>query len=356
MSSSVQSQIIAEPRIYYHEEKLQGKPVESEVITRQIFDFIVNESPSMKYRDMEKTRLVKKDGALESAYVPMFRYATIRKDGIPYKSSDHGSFYLPGAIILHDINDVLPFPSEFYFIAHIGDHLELCRASGGDGIRWYQLADRYETVSDPAILKKVEETLKYLKDRVGYELEKKKEEEEKRAKEVASRPQLSQAKKAPYLALTEMCLGENPRKKGVLALIDRLKAYEDGKEDYASTYDEFAMYMNHNNIPFIITVDWKESIEELEAWIRAALEENFKKTFRFDMSGAGRAFDEDSTVSGDGVFLAFDNQLRALGLQIGMIETDSDSYQFVVHKVEDAKKIHALPGFRIRELTPDWQP
>lgn len=170
-----QAQKAANPRIYYHSEKLLGKPIETKVINLKVFDSIIRDALKETYKIGEKSRLILKDGEFDSVYVDMFKYCTVRKDGITY-DADEGSFYLPEAIILFDVSDYTPFPSDFYFIAKINDQLELCRGSGGKDVQWYQLPDSYTVVDDPVIIEKVEETIDYFEGFVAYELERQKEE------------------------------------------------------------------------------------------------------------------------------------------------------------------------------------
>lgn len=333
MNSYAQNSVIVTPRIYYREEKLLGNPIETKIINLENFNYIVQNARQQTYKIEKKTRLVLKDGDFESVYVDMFKYCTVRRDGITY-DSDEGSFYLPEALILFDNSDYAPFPSEFYYIAKINDRLELGFCKGGEGVKWHELPSRRTTVEDSATIEKAEETIDYFKDFVAYEVEQEEEAEAERALAIANREFLGEETKSAYIALTELCMPDSPRKKEVLSFIDGLKQYDDD-EEYRTTYNEFRMYLNHNGIPFIITLDWKEAADELEAWIQSAVEENFKKTFHFEDEGK---YDEDSSVSDDGLFSAFDRQLQKIGLAVGMIETDGDEYQMIVYPAHKKDK------------------
>ncbi len=337
MSTYVQGQVVATPRIYYHEEKLHGNSIETKFININAFDYILREAPSEVYKSTEKNKMILIDGEFDFVPVDMFKYCVIRRDGITYKA-DEGSFYLPEAIVLLDVSDYLPFPSEFYFVAKIDNQLELCLCSGGEGVKWNELPDRIQTVNDPEIIKKAEETIDDLKDRIAYDLEQLKEEEAEKEAIITNRKSLSEKKMLAYNDLTKLCMPDSPKKEEVLSFITGLKEYDDN-EEYGTTYDEFRMYLNHNSIPFIITLDWKEAVKEFEAWVKAAVEENFRKTFKFDH---GDKYDEDSTVSDDGVFAAFDQQLHTIGLQITMIETDGDEYQLIIHPTNSIDKVSKI--------------
>lgn len=343
MNMHVRNQVIAAPRIYYHEEKLQGDPIATKVINFETFDYILQHALRDVYTIEEVQRLVLIDGEFESVAIDMFKYCTVRKDGITYNAGTK-SFYLPEAIILYDISDRSPFPSTFYFVAKIKDQLELCFCDNRENLKWDELPDSYTTTVDPVLIKKAEETINYLKDYVAYEVEQQTEEEAKIASVIANRKPLSKEKKAAYLNLTELCMPDSHRKGQVRSLIEELKDYNDG-EGYGTTYDEFRMFLNNKQIPFIITVDWKESIEELEAWVSDAVKENFEKTFRFDTGGK---YNEESTVSDEGLIASFDQQLQKIGLQISMIETGGDEYQLIIHAVDAADEV--LQAMKIIEI------
>lgn len=169
MTNTIENRIIATPRVYYLEEKLQGNPIETDIINISVFDFIMCNYQSEVYETQAATKVVRTERELESEYVELFKYCIIRKDGIHYDGKD-GSFYLPEAIIMFDLNDNLPFPSAFYFIAKIKKQLELGHCRGGKGVEWYQLADTLSSVTEPEILKKAEETISYLKGYIEFEL------------------------------------------------------------------------------------------------------------------------------------------------------------------------------------------
>ena len=50
-------------------------------------------------------------------------------------------------------------------------------------------------------------------------------------------------------------------------------------------------------------------------------------------------YDEDATVSENNVFEEFDQPLRENGLQLGFINTQSDEYIAVLHKIQDKEKV-----------------
>jgi len=323
------------PRIYYRETKLKGPPLETKIITLETFDYIqkyafyntLMKDMLLDTYEMDKiSKLVLEDGEFKSVYIDTFNRCTIRKDGISYEATE-GNFYLPEAIIMYDAVDSGPFVLEYYFIAKVNNQLELCFCKKDADVKWHQSPDYCTATNDPATIKKVEDTLVLLKDRIAYDWEQWERERMEKEVKASYRKPLSVKKKAAYVRLTELCMPDSPKKKEVLEFIKNLKEYDNG-EEYATTYDEFRMYLNENLIPFIITLDWSEAIGEFESWVRDAVEENFKKTFKFDR---GNRFNDDSSVSDKDVFYEFDRQLAKVGLKISMIETNGDEYQLVIH-------------------------
>jgi len=276
-----------EPRIYYQEEKLYGAPVASQVIMLDIFNFILNNVSYQQYKTGEPLGADVKDTDFAPPASARFKFSFIRNDGFVYQSKDEGNFYLPQAIIMFDESDYGSSPIDFYFIARIKDALELGHFQDSKEGQWFQIPGRITSLSDPAIIKRMESTLEELLRQVEAEKQAKAE----KAAKKAARPPASQGKRAAYASLTKLCLPQSPRQAEVLALIDDLKEYD-------STYDDFRMHMNHNDIPFIITLDWKEAVGELEAWASHAARENFGREFRFEPG----EYDDESSVGDDGLF------------------------------------------------------
>ena len=48
-----------------------------------------------------------------------------------------------------------------------------------------------------------------------------------------------------------------------------------------------------------------------------------------------------ASVSFDNVFKDFDNAINAIGFQLSFIDTNSDQYVIVVHKIEDIEKANS---------------
>lgn len=166
----VQSEVTVTPRIYYPEEKLQGPPLEAKIVHLNTFTSILQEAQRTFYELGEKSRLILKEDVFESINVDMFKYCIIQKDSISYEK-DEQSYYLPECIILFDIPDISSFPSEFYYIVKIKNHLELGHCKTREGINRYLSTECNVPVEDPVNIEKVEETIDYLEGFIAYEAE-----------------------------------------------------------------------------------------------------------------------------------------------------------------------------------------
>lgn len=147
-------------------------------------------------------------------------------------------------------------------------------------------------------------------------------------------------KQAAYAELVTICMEKSPKKNEVLAIID------DSKDDnYDSEFVYILYKANSELIPFFVPLDWKESVEELEAWLTDIVKENFGKTEKLFQ---GNEWDEDAIVCDEGVFAHYDNILRLINLQMSFVDTGNDEYVFIVHPVKDQKRVKQL--FKILEL------
>ncbi|MDY3351087.1 hypothetical protein PG357_03700 [Riemerella anatipestifer] len=320
-------------RIYYHEEKLTGKSFENDVINLQLFDYIFNNTDTDKF-EIPPVSINFFFGLLKSKK-ETFKTVIISRDGINYNTKE-GNFYLPNAIIFYD-NDDYTFPSEFYFISKLGDKIELRKCNGGKDVKWFQIPDLHKEVADSEIVSKIENTILEVKKlvettynkQIVVDKEKKKEEELRKIEE--NRPFLNEAHKNAYKELTELCIALNPKKKDVIAFIERLKNY-----DKDSILNYIMSFLDNNNVPFILRLDWKAGIEDLEWVLQSSLKENYNLSI--DLPNE-KDYEEHVSVSCDNVFEDFDKPIRQQGLQMGFIDTQSDEYVIVLHKIADKDKI-----------------
>ncbi|WP_454880781.1 DUF6630 family protein [Sphingobacterium detergens] len=335
-------------RIYYHEEKLSGKPFENDIINLQFFDFIFNNTNTNKF-EIKPVSSSFFFGLLKSTK-ETFKTVRISRDGIDYKTTE-GSFYLPKAIIFYD-NDDFNFPSEFYFIAKLGEKIEIRKCNGGKDVKWFQIPDLHQEVTDSKIISKIENTILEVKKlvetthnkQIDIDKEKKKEQELKTIEE--NRPFLSETQINAYKELTELCINLNSKKQDVIAFIDKLKNY-DKDSQYFTTLNYVMDFLEKNGTPFILRLDWKAGIEDLEWVLSSSLKENYNLSI--DLPNESH-YEENASVSFDNVFEDFDKLLRQKGLQMGFIDTQSDEYVIVLHKTTDKDKMEKV----IKEIGYDY--
>ncbi len=335
-------------RIYYHEEKLSGQSFENEIINPQLFDFIFSNTNTNKF-EIKTVSSSSFFGLLKSTK-ETFKTVLISRDGINYKTTE-GSFYLPKAIIFYD-NDDFSFPSEFYFIAKLGDKIEVRKCNGGKDVKWFQIPDLHKEVTDSKIVSKIENTILEVRKlvetthnkQIDIDKEKKKEEELRKIEE--NRPFLNEVQKNAYKELTELCINLNPKKNDVITFIEKLKNYDNDSE-YYTTLNYTTDFLDNNNIPFILRLDWKAGIEDLEWVLKSSLKENYNLSI--DLPNESD-YEENASVSFDNVFEDFDKPLRQKGLQMGFIDTQSDEYVIVLHKTTDKDKVENT----IKEIGYDY--
>ncbi|MEJ8597573.1 hypothetical protein JSO62_02525 [Riemerella anatipestifer] len=335
-------------RVYYHEEKLSGRSFENEIINIQLFDFIFSNTNTCKF-EIKSVSSSSFFGLLKSTK-ETFKTVLISRDGINYKTTE-GSFYLPKAIIFYD-NDDFSFPSEFYFIAKLRDEIEIRKCNGGKDVKWFQIPDLHKEVSDSKVVKKIENTILEVRKlvetthnkQIDINKEKRKEEEAKKIEE--NRPFLNEVQKNAYKELVELCINSNPKKNDVITFIEKLKNY-DNDSGYCTTQDYITDFLYNNNISFILRLDWKAGIEDLEWGLSSSLKENFNVSIDLPKESD---YEENTSVSFDDVFEDFDKLLRQKGLQMGFIDTQSDEYVIVLHKIADKNKVEKV----IKEIGYDY--
>jgi len=335
-------------RIYYHEEKLSGQSFENEIINPQLFDFIFSNTNTNKF-EIKSVSSSSFFGLLKSTK-ETFKTVLISRDGINYKTTE-GSFYLPKAIIFYDKDD-FSFPSEFYFISKLGDKIELRKCNGGKDVKWFQIPDLHKEVTDSKIVSKIENTILEVKKLVEtthnkqVDIDKEKQKEEELRKIEENRPFLNEVQKNAYKELTELCISLNPKKNNVIAFVEKLKNYDKDSE-YYTTLNYVMDFLDDNSIPFILRLDWKAGIEDLEWVLKSSLKENYNLSM--DLPNESD-YEENASVSFDNVFEDFDKPLREKELQMGFIDTQSDEYIIVLHKITDKDKVEKA----IKEIGYDY--
>lgn len=314
------------PRIYYKEEKIAGQAIENEFINLALFDYLFDNTDSriFNYSELSNSYLVNLQGVNNQT----FKKNELRKDGIYYNSS-RGKLYLPSSIIFYDEKD-FNFPSEFYFIAKVGNEIELRKCNGGKDVEWFHIPELHEAVDDPGIISKIENTLRELKLIVEIT--------PKAAVKVpseASLQPLSETQRAAYRQLTNLCVYNKPDNVKIHQFIDTLENY-DGDDEYFTTLNYFMDLLDDEDIPFIMRMDLSAGIEDLEWLLNSCLKNHSDVTVRLPTA---TNYDGETSVSADHVLEDFDKALREKGLQLGFIDTESDEYVVVLHKIQDKNSV-----------------
>lgn len=325
-------------RIYYRQEAICGTPIDSGILTTEEFDFILDNTYESKFERVDDP-LKKNVWGIFKGRSSNFKTTLLSRDGITYNSMQ-GSFYLPNAIIFYDEEDY-NFPSTFYFVAKIGNQLELRQCKGGPDVQWFQIADLHQEVTDTKIMVRVKNTLLEVKRAIEstyskqVEDEKREKEEKKKRLREENRPYITSQQKEAYKKLAEICLNRNFRKGWVMKVIDVLKSYDTEDNRYA-TLSYFTERLDNEEFHFIMSLDWKADIADLEWRIRTALEDNFFKIVPIPKSWD---FKENESISSPGVFEKFDSALRMEGFQLSLIDTEADEYVVLLHKAEHENEV-----------------
>jgi hypothetical protein len=243
-------QEFAMARIYYKEEKLYGSPVETSIINLKNFKTLIENRKNIPQTKFELKK-EKDDGS--------FRFFHASNDGIYYKSGK-GTFYLPKALMFYDADDFV-FPSTFYFIALIGNELEIRYVNGGSGIEWFHIPELHKEVKDTKIIKKMESTIEAM---LAYFAEYK-EPKKKKIKGI----RLNKEKVEEFLGIFSV---EKRYADEIVKMAYSPTDYFDKNEDALYDYEIFDpsenMYLLYlvsllekKNI--IKTVDWKQEFEEI---------------------------------------------------------------------------------------------
>lgn len=136
--------------------------------------------------------------------------------------------------------------------------------------------------------------------------------------------------KEGYLELSEICRYKNG-KIDFSAFVQNLKDYSND-EDYMSTLNYVIDCLYQKGNSFIINLDWKEEISSLFHGVNQILTGNFNSEIELPQP---ENYGERASVSSDNVFKDFDKAINEKGYQLSFIDTNSDEYVIVVHKIED---------------------
>lgn len=166
--------------------------------------------------------------------------------------------------------------------------------------------------------------------------------------DVATYNPVSETERNGYIELVHCCVAEATQAP-LIYFFRTLKEYSNDA-DYGTTLNYVLAHLDDNSIPFIMALDWKADIETLEWRLQSSIKNNFNTFVELPQPDA---YDKKAAVSFDGVLADFDRPLRKIGLQLGFIDTQSDEYVIVVHRVADRHNAEAAVekiGYRYYQL------
>lgn len=135
------------------------------------------------------------------------------------------------------------------------------------------------------------------------------------------------------LELSEICLSES-NKSTFSKFVGTLEDYTDD-EEYMTTLNYVIDRLYQQGNYFIICLDWKQEISSLTHGVNHTLKENFNEQIELPKQDD---YGPRASVSYDNVFKDFDKAIKSKGYQLSFIDTNSDQYVIVVHKIGDLQK------------------
>lgn len=154
--------------------------------------------------------------------------------------------------------------------------------------------------------------------------------------EIQKNPNDIETQKLGYLELGNICLGASKRSE-FSKFINDLQDYTDD-EEYMTTLNYVIDCLYQKGNYFIICLDWKQEISSLSHGVGYNLTENFDLSIDLPQEDK---YGERASVSFDNVFKDFDKAINENGFQLSFIDTNSDQYVVVVHKIEDIEKVES---------------
>ncbi|MDP8162980.1 hypothetical protein QJU89_07775 [Pasteurella skyensis] len=156
----------------------------------------------------------------------------------------------------------------------------------------------------------------------------------------------SETEKQAYIELAKLCCSiENQEK--LIPFFNTLKNFE-GEDVYGTTLNFVMEFCDRNRINFIVSQDCKFTGYDLEYCVDNYLEENYKG-IKVDFS----SYDLDECVANTSLLENVSQFLqREHQLQLGLIDTESDEFVIIIHKIADKEKVEKWVkdiGYRYEE-------
>jgi hypothetical protein len=159
---------------------------------------------------------------------------------------------------------------------------------------------------------------------------------------------ISDSEKQGYMQLMREVVA--PSSQPVLEpVIQNLKTFDDTNEENTPLYS-LAEFSDQHQISFIMGLDHRSGIEDLEWRVTSALKHNYDTVIPLPPVSE---WPVKASVSSDGVFKAYIDALKPHGFQIGFIDTQSDEYIIVVFKIAQQPNVASavrMTGYNYIEI------
>lgn len=143
-----------------------------------------------------------------------------------------------------------------------------------------------------------------------------------------------ETQKTGYNELIELCVADE-RKNELKQFVSEMKDYN-GDEDYLTTLNFVKNYLDDNGIHFIMALDWKQDVKDLVWRIASSLRDNFHTVIKLPDY---QSFGQHASVSTPNVFSEYNQSIMNESFKIGFIDTQSDEYVIVIHRISDEHKV-----------------
>lgn len=307
-------------RVYYNKKELLGNPLQSDVVTVALLHEILTMADPARnqYKQFE----------LPGAGEGLFKTAILWKGDFYYKYNGQ-DIYLPDAIILGD-DFALPYPDEYYFVARIGDQLDVRKVEAGEGFTWDQTIDAsIPYPADEAFFNKLEYSFLKLQHQVQEVIK----HDEQIKSELRS---IDKVKIQACTTLATLCEWEANECAHLGNFLAAQKVADDDPYTLLGIIEDYCYEEGQNRKLLFMYFDWKEVIKEFVWKLEHILKSNYGIT---DPIPTGR-FTMESQIYENGVQVHFDRFLRTHDLQLTNVKTDGDDYLFVVHRTAYYKAIN----------------
>lgn len=309
------------PRVYYREKRLLGSPLGREIIDTEAFSDLFAFAQLKRNREM----FVDLRGNREF----MFEAACLWVGDFFYKD-----IFLPDSIIFADRfamsghpDQYVQWPDEYFFVARIGQQLEVRKVVGKHVTWWDQTLDAsVPAPNDDKFLHKLKNSFQELLQAT------------RRSQAAGSEnvwKHIPQRKIEACSELAALC-GWSERECSELRTRLSSKQVSDCDAYALLEVIEDYCYTRSGDLKLVFMYfDWKELANEMLHKIRAILENNFGiKEHALPMD-----LPEDSQILESDIPDQLDTIIRGHGLRITQLKTDGDDFLFVVHRIHEHRAV-----------------